>query len=48
MTSYFGSLLTVAIVILFLALFFSFIPVRLWIAAVSSGVKVGLVALIGM
>jgi uncharacterized protein YqfA (UPF0365 family) len=43
-----GILLIVALVFLFLAVFFSVIPVRLWIAAISSNVKVSIVSLIGM
>jgi uncharacterized protein YqfA (UPF0365 family) len=43
-----GMLLIVSLVILFLALFFSFIPVRLWIAAIASNVKVSIAGLIGM
>lgn len=35
-------------IIIFLALFFSFIPIRLWITAAASNVKVGLGMLIGM
>ncbi len=34
--------------VLFLILFFYFIPVRLWITAISAGVKVGIFSLIGM
>ncbi|MDF1618821.1 flotillin-like protein FloA [Petrocella sp. FN5] len=43
-----GMLLIVSLVVLFLALFFSVIPVRLWIAAISSNVKVSIAGLIGM
>jgi uncharacterized protein YqfA (UPF0365 family) len=35
-------------IIIFLAVFFSFIPIRLWITAAASNVKVGLGMLIGM
>ncbi len=35
-------------VIIFLSLFFSFVPIGLWISAVASNVKVGIVTLIGM
>lgn len=35
-------------VIIFLAIFFSFIPIRLWISARASGVKVGIFQLVGM
>ncbi len=34
--------------ILFLALFFSFVPIRLWISALASGVRVGIFTLVGM
>lgn len=48
MNSTFNFLIILALVILFFAVFFSFIPVRLWIAAVSSNVKVRILDLIGM
>jgi len=35
-------------VMLFLAIFFSFVPVMLWISAMASGVYVGLTTLVGM
>ncbi|MDD3401232.1 MAG: flotillin-like protein FloA [Eubacteriales bacterium] len=35
-------------VIVFLSIFFSFVPVRLWISARASGVKVGIFQLVGM
>jgi len=38
----------VAIIILFFSLFFSFIPVGLWISAYAAGVKIGIFTLIGM
>lgn len=38
----------IAVVILVLSLFFSFVPVRLWISAAAAGVKVGGLNLIGM
>lgn len=44
----FSSLIILAAVVLVLAVFFSIIPVRLWIAAISSNVKVGLIGLVGM
>ncbi len=34
--------------ILFLAIFFSFVPIRLWISALASGVRVGVFTLVGM
>ncbi|HWR22188.1 MAG TPA: flotillin-like protein FloA [Feifaniaceae bacterium] len=42
------AILIIIAVIVFLAIFFSFIPIRLWIAALASGVKVGISQLIGM
>lgn len=48
MNNSFTGLVILAVVILFFAIFFSVIPVRLWIAAASSNVKVGLFALVGM
>ena len=41
-------LIVIAVVILFLAIFFSFVPVGLWISAVSAGVNVSIFSLIGM
>lgn len=41
-------LVIIALGILFLSVFFSFIPVGLWISALAAGVKVGLINLIGM
>ena len=32
----------IAVIILVLSLFFSFVPVRLWISAAAAGVKVGI------
>ena len=43
-----GSLLVVGLIILIIAVFFSFIPVRLWVAAITSNAKVGLFDLVGM
>jgi len=37
-----------AVIILFLSLFFSFVPIGLWVSAVASNVKIGIVTLIGM
>src|SRR5690554_5525790 len=36
------------LIIIFLALFFSFVPVGLWISAIAAGVNVGLLSLVGM
>ena len=41
-------LIIVAVAIVFLTLFFSFVPVRLWIEARAAGVKLKIVSLIGM
>ena len=41
-------ILVIIAVIIFLSIFFSFIPLRLWISALASGVKVGITQLIGM
>ncbi len=38
----------VVLVILFLILFFTFIPIGLWISAIAAGVRVGLFTLVGM
>ncbi len=40
--------IVIAAIIIFLALFFSFVPVGLWISAAAAGVKVGIFNLIGM
>ncbi len=41
-------LVILGLVILFISVFFSIIPVRLWIAAIASNAKVGIFTLIGM
>ncbi len=41
-------ILLIGLVILFVALFFSFIPVGLWITALFSGVKISILTLVGM
>lgn len=43
-----GTLIVLGIIILVVAVFFSFIPVRLWIAAIASNAKVSLFTLVGM
>jgi len=47
-----GSILAIfaiiVVVIIFLSLFFSFVPVGLWISAAAAGVRVGIVTLVGM
>ena len=42
------TLLIIAGVIIFLAIFLSFVPLRLWISASASGVRVGIFQLVGM
>jgi uncharacterized protein YqfA (UPF0365 family) len=44
----FGPILIVVLAIIFLVLFFSFVPLGLWISARASGVKIGIFQLIGM
>lgn len=41
-------LIIAAVVVMFVSLFFSFVPVGLWISAVSAGVSVSIFSLIGM
>lgn len=41
-------LVAILIVILFLAVFFTFVPIALWISALAAGVKVSIFTLIGM
>ncbi|WP_132742905.1 flotillin-like protein FloA [Scopulibacillus darangshiensis] len=41
-------LLIAAAVIVVLAIFFTFVPIMLWISALSSGVKIGIFTLVGM
>lgn len=43
-----GTLIFLGIILLLVALFFSFIPVGLWIAAIASNAKVSLFTLVGM
>ncbi len=45
---YFLIALIVIVVFIFLAIFFTFIPVGLWISAFAAGVRVGIFTLIGM
>lgn len=44
----FGPILIVVLAIIFLILFFSFVPLGLWISARASGVKIGIFQLVGM
>ncbi|KDR95079.1 Uncharacterized protein YqfA, UPF0365 family [Peptoclostridium litorale DSM 5388] len=43
-----GPVLLLGIILVFVSLFFSFIPVGLWITAIFSGVKVSILTLVGM
>lgn len=45
---YFLIALVIIVVFIFLAIFFTFIPVGLWISAFAAGVRVGIFTLIGM
>lgn len=44
----FGPVFIVILAIIFLILFFSFVPLGLWISAAASGVRVGIFQLVGM
>ena len=44
----FGTILIVILAFIFLVLFFSFVPLGLWISARASGVKIGIFQLVGM
>jgi len=44
----FGPILIVILALIFLILFFSFVPLGLWISARASGVKIGIFQLVGM
>lgn len=48
MEDMFSGLIIVAVIVVVLSVFFSIIPVRLWIAAISANVKVSLFTLVGM
>lgn len=43
-----GKIIILGIVLLVVILFFVFVPVGLWISAIASGVKIGIINLIGM
>ena len=45
---FFGPILVIILIVVFFSIFFSFVPLRLWIAATASGVKIGIFQLIGM
>jgi uncharacterized protein YqfA (UPF0365 family) len=43
-----GTIVIIILAIIFLVLFFSFVPLGLWISARASGVKIGIFQLVGM
>lgn len=43
-----GKIIILGIILLIITLFFTFVPVGLWISAIASGVKVGIIDLVGM
>ena len=43
-----GRIIILGIIVLLITLFFAFVPVGLWISAIASGVKVGIIDLVGM
>ena len=43
-----GPIIVAAVVVFILIMFFSFVPVGLWISSMASGVRVGIFTLIGM
>ena len=43
-----GRIIILGIILLLVVLFFSFVPVGLWISAIASGVKIGILDLVGM
>ena len=43
-----GPIIIIVLIIIFLAVLFSFVPMKLWIEAMASGVRVGIGQLIGM
>lgn len=48
MLSIISKIIVLGIILLFIILFFTFVPVGLWISAIASGVKIGIINLIGM
>ena len=48
MLSLISKIIILGIILLFIILFFTFVPVGLWISAIASGVKIGIINLIGM
>ena len=43
-----SKIIVLGLILLFIILFFIFVPVGLWISAIASGVKIGIINLIGM
>lgn len=43
-----GKIIILGIILLLVVLFFTFVPVGLWISAIASGVKIGILDLVGM
>ena len=41
-------LLIIALVLVVFVVFFSFVPVMLWISALASGVRIGIITLVAM
>ena len=48
MPTFFITVFIIVVAIILLSIFFSFVPLRLWIAATASGVRIGLFQLVGM
>lgn len=48
MLSIISKIIVLGLILLFVILFFIFVPVGLWISAIASGVKIGIINLIGM
>lgn len=48
MSTIFPTIIIIAAIIVFLAIFFSFVPLGLWISALASNVKISIFTLIGM
>ncbi|MCT4564660.1 MAG: flotillin-like protein FloA [Maledivibacter sp.] len=48
MTAIFPTIIIIAVIVVLLAMFFSFVPLGLWISALASNVKVSIFTLIGM
>ena len=48
MLSIISKIIVLGFILLFVILFFIFVPVGLWISAIASGVKIGIINLIGM